>query len=181
MNPFRSSRQWVVGVVLFWLAGQGGTQARPIPTPLYAIQFSYAGDPRDLQWDLGHEAASPEGFLVELIPAGSGPIAEWKELIVIQTLFGNFPLPTYVDAFMAGLQQADPNIQASRKPGPENTEVVVYESRSAREKSVRRFFAAGDGIYMIAYNCRPGAVSDEIFSHWEMILNKAKLVPNPGR
>ncbi len=165
-------------IFLLCLAVSSSLWAENIPTPSQAISFNIKADGR--QWVSEPTKANTSGFITRLIPQGDS-IAAWRELVVHQIVFTTMPETGYVKQWEAGLTASDAKAEVKETANADGSITVSYTSPAADETGIRRFIKGEDGIYMLAYQIRPGLKTDAAFRLWTGIVDAAVLIPNPER
>lgn len=147
--------------------------ARDIPTPAMAMQFDMQKDTR--QWTTAFADGNETSVIMEFVPAGQD-IESWTEMVSQQTLITRAPLQEFVDHWHNGLLGADPDIQYSEQSDPTGAITIGYRSNRANEAAISKFIQGPDGIYMLAYHARPGALDQSTYQRWQEIIAGAVLV-----
>ena len=155
-----------------------GPRGKDVPIPAMDLVFQIERDSRE--WKLQFVDENKKGSLCELVPAADA-IAQWKEMVVQQVVFTKESLRKYVDNWKEPLLKADRTADFKEAAMGDGSILMVYTSTAAGETCVRRFFKGKDGVYMLAYQVRPGFKKVEVFETWESIVRTASLIPNPEK
>lgn len=165
-------------VVFCCLAAIASAQTKYVPTPEMAMSWDMGKDGR--KWVPQYQNGDAQRMICELVPEGQA-IDAWKEMGAQQIEFTPKPLREYFDVWKALLLQSDPKIKITEETMEDGSILATYISYVADEASIRRFFKANDGIYMLAYHVRPGLRTDAVWKLWRNVIADANLIPNPEK
>jgi hypothetical protein len=146
------------------------------PTPEMVYGFEYQKDPKT--WVPQFLNNTKHTCILELVPEGE-TIDAWQEMVSQQITFAKTPFSMQVDFWKKALLCADPAVELREETQSDGSILVTYTSHAAQEFSMRRFFEAKDGVYMIAYHVRPTLKDEARVKLWREIIEGAVLLPNP--